>query len=117
VECTTGIVAAFSEARKSKRLKGERSSVLGVLMLGAFTFRSLYCTKLLWNFVSTGRLQSIVARGGPAVAGLTAACITPLWLLNFFWAAKVWISGLKMVGLISKKAPAPTNSSAQGRRT
>lgn len=38
VECTTGIVTAFSEARRSKRLDGSRSAALGVLMLGATRF-------------------------------------------------------------------------------
>jgi hypothetical protein len=96
VECSTGIVAAFSEARRSRRLKGERSIVLGVLMLGAlvdphplaslpgmaalscplhavsrpndlccptmlaagaFTFRALYSTKLIWGFFAARHLQ------------------------------------------------------------
>jgi hypothetical protein len=50
-------------------------------------------------------MKAIMASGGLLTAGAAVACVTPLWLLNFYWAAKVWVSSLKIAGVIGKPKP------------
>mmetsp|Transcript_21004 Transcript_21004/g.58245 ORF Transcript_21004/g.58245 Transcript_21004/m.58245 type:complete len:177 (-) Transcript_21004:46-576(-) len=115
VECTTGVVAAFTEARRSKKLQGTQSVVLGALMLGAFTFRAAWSTWLLIHFFRSGRPQEILAAGG-VVAGAISAFILPLWALNYFWASKVYMSAFKLAGVIPSSKPTAEATGAEKKR-
>ena len=106
VECTTGLITAFTEARRSKTLKGVRSAVIGAVVLCGFTFRVLWTSSLAWRFMATGTTQAIAAAVGAGPAAVVVAAIIPLWGLNFYWAFRVYTSALKMAGVLPSRSSA-----------
>lgn len=102
-EVTTFLPVAFHNALKSKRMRGARSVVLGVLMPAAFCLRVVLSGRVLANFALA--LQAVGPAAVPMWPVAGVACATILGL-NCFWLYRIVAGSAKAVNKMRRRAAA-----------
>jgi len=95
-EITMCLPVAFHEALRTKRMRGPRSLLLGLLMPSAFVLRTVLSFRVLQNYLA---VTAALTAGGVAVPlyWVSASTAAVIFGLNGYWTTKIFAGGAKAV--------------------